>query len=352
MLSLQGARTALLEQKKYPNLSLSNKEDCTPTYPVVVLSNEAQIIFNKKPAHPKEPIPPQKTNYSSHSSKEDNTIDIVAIIISAILLFCLVIADGNGYLIALLVIVLLSSLLHMMMSVNPNSQRSSVLVENDYQEKYQLYLQQKAEYEQKMKEFNSPGSILSFYAEQIKTWKQNRSVPKMEDCSGDEPKKGYAESFFEEYLEGLFTTMQVYINQRIPLTSSGYYYPDFVLTADDLFIDIEIDEPYVAETKKPIHYLLDGGLSIDHERDQTLASKGYEIIRFAEEQVLLHPNDCIRFIDSFIKSIKKGERIPKIPSGIEVKRWTKDEATEYAKRDFRLSYTSQPPCDDFPGFKD
>lgn len=87
------------------------------------------------------------------------------------------------------------------------------------------------------------------------------------------------------------------------------YYPDFVLwnKGSNLLIDIEIDEPYTAIDKKPIHYedpsrnnpdLLKSPTlryfreKDDSDRDRDFLLKFWIVVRFTERQVIETPKNC------------------------------------------------------------
>lgn len=101
---------------------------------------------------------------------------------------------------------------------------------------------------------------------------------------------------------------EVYNNASIPAGGS-YFYPDFLICEKGLFIDVEIDEPYVGNDGTPIHYVDNQYgfcTSVDKERNDYITSQGFEIIRFSEEQIFLHPQECIIVIKDYISSILSG----------------------------------------------
>ena len=112
-----------------------------------------------------------------------------------------------------------------------------------------------------------------------------------------------------------------------------------------VILNIEIDEPYAAETGELLHFLdedYDGSISyIDSLRDSVLNDNGIIVIRFAEEQVVKYPHECIEFIDSIINHIDK-THFPEDEyyncKVVTVKRWTVEEARKLANEDYRNSY--------------
>lgn len=103
-------------------------------------------------------------------------------------------------------------------------------------------------------------------------------------------------------------------------------------------IDVEIDEPYVAVTRKPRHYVGCG----DDYRDGLLTRHGWIVVRLAERQVWQFPRECARFLFRIIQSV-----VPEItmPEGLEeaqplppLQRWTRNQALMMAACRDRESY--------------
>lgn len=209
-----------------------------------------------------------------------------------------------------------------------------------YEQEYQKYLQDKLEQENRVKDQLSKQSLARFRAIEVANWKANRKKPAIGQCENDIPKKGVSESFFEKRLRASFNT--VLTNQRIESSNNNaYYYPDFLIIEDGLFIDIEIDEPYIGDTKEPIHYLREDNLSVDEDRDNWLKSEGFEIIRFTEEQVLLETNACITLLKNFLAEVKNGRNTRQYNNVQVHKRWTKEDAVEYAEQNYRDTYLTK-----------
>ena len=90
-----------------------------------------------------------------------------------------------------------------------------------------------------------------------------------------------------------------------------------------------------------IHYLDKPYISlesVDHKRNDYIRNAGFEIIRFSEEQIFLHPMDCILFIEAFIKSITSAKGKPDYSDEFVVKKWTKEQAYKLAYQRFRNTY--------------
>ncbi len=110
--------------------------------------------------------------------------------------------------------------------------------------------------------------------------------------------KGVLEDFFFDFLKRSFLN-KVYNSISIKIGQREIT-PDIALIdyERNIFIDIEIDEPYTIEngSLKPIHLI-----SSDDNRNQLLLNNGWNVIRFAEKQIALHPDGCVDLINHFIK---------------------------------------------------
>jgi hypothetical protein len=100
----------------------------------------------------------------------------------------------------------------------------------------------------------------------------------------------------------------------------------------NLFIDVEIDEPFDRNTKTPKHLVGE-----DRERDEWFNDKGWIVIRLAEAQVKGQPKHCLAFIARVIHSVYPEYHIPshlkKLPDPKPVAQWTFHEAEKMAGGD-------------------
>ena len=133
---------------------------------------------------------------------------------------------------------------------------------------------------------------------------------------------------------------EVYADACIPV-GEKYYYPDILLVVGSLYIDIEIDEPYAGNDGTPIHYYTSNyglSISVDHERNDYFTECGFEVIRFSEEQVFLHSDDCIDFIKKFVKNIMSTNGDLTCNPNFVLTKWTKVQASRLAYQRFRNTY--------------
>jgi hypothetical protein len=156
--------------------------------------------------------------------------------------------------------------------------------------------------------------------------------------------EGISEQKFKHLLISFFGSAVI---TNISFEFPGY--PDFLLflkiNDNQVIINIEIDEPYIAETGKPIHYLLDDGYGnltySDAERDDIFHGNGIIVIRFAEEQIVSQDVFCIWYIQALIHSLERFEfPYKRIYSFVPTKinRWNEKEAINFSNSDYRNKY--------------
>jgi len=150
---------------------------------------------------------------------------------------------------------------------------------------------------------------------------------------------GVSEEKFHEFLKGEsnnFSKGQAIIWKD---NIERYYMPDIIFSMKNtgLFIDIEIDEPYLGSDGTPIHFI-----GADNIRNKFFLDMRWIVIRFAEEQVVKYPEKCLLFIGGVINSLKKlSLDIPYdiLPS---ISQWTKEDAYKMAFKRSRNTYLPKP----------
>lgn len=160
-------------------------------------------------------------------------------------------------------------------------------------------------------------------------------------------RKGYKEEDFKVFVEKHFKSSLQVFDDRFILTknSPSPFEPDFTLVDErngiNLFIDIEIDEPYEGlndvERRKPTHFQYS-----DKNRNNAFKVRGWIVIRFAEIQVHQEPVACCRFIADVIKSVnpsfQEADSLAKANHVKPVRQWTKEEAETWSKAKYRETY--------------
>ena len=160
-------------------------------------------------------------------------------------------------------------------------------------------------------------------------------------------RKGYKEDDFKTYIEKYFKNDFQVFDDRFILTknSSNPFEPDLTLIDErngiNLFIDIEIDEPYEGindvEKRKSTHFQYS-----DTNRNNAFKVRGWIVIRFAEIQVHEKPASCCRFIADVIKSINPKYEVQSVLAKVDrveaTRQWTQEEAQTWSKAKYRENY--------------
>ena len=147
---------------------------------------------------------------------------------------------------------------------------------------------------------------------------------------------GKSEKEFNNYLVEYFGPGRIYWNNR----QIGFKIPDFVYEdkLKNVYIAIEIDEPYIYKTKQAIHFY---GSEEDLKKEQIYRLNGWTLIRFSEYQVINYPTECCLFLAQVVDYIgieKKYSLTPKFENHIIIpldKQWTKEEAIKMANNETR-----------------
>ncbi|MDW8296830.1 MAG: hypothetical protein RMJ97_08090, partial [Raineya sp.] len=101
----------------------------------------------------------------------------------------------------------------------------------------------------------------------------------------------------------------------------------------NLFVDIEIDEPY-GFRGKPIHTI-----GSDEPRNAFFTEKGWIVIRFAEEQVIREPLQCCQFIAQTLCQLVKDNNLSEIAQNLpELTLFPKVWNSREAQRMFEIRY--------------
>ncbi|WP_129053964.1 hypothetical protein [Flavobacterium sp. YO64] len=155
-------------------------------------------------------------------------------------------------------------------------------------------------------------------------------------------KKGKAHDYFKSFLYGSFGTkimesVSIADTACKPYSSSVSrpYVTDFAYIDPyiNLRIDIEIDEPYDFDSKRPIH--LD-----DQARNEFFTQNSWIVVRFAEEQAVLYPELCCQYLDGIINGFYNNiQSLKDFRHGVpEIKKWDSNTAAILIARDHRDTY--------------
>lgn len=152
-------------------------------------------------------------------------------------------------------------------------------------------------------------------------------------------KSGLSESHFGFRLKKYF---HYYLRENVVLNDGRYspYHPDFVILIEkhNLVFDIEIDEPYVYTSGKPIHF-------DDSQRNNYFLQNGWHIIRFSEEQAVKFPVLCCKVISEIIYDLTDEhiwiEGFHEMEEIIPLKGWNEQMAKQMAGSSYRNIYLTQ-----------
>jgi len=125
--------------------------------------------------------------------------------------------------------------------------------------------------------------------------------------NGRSNQKGYKENDFFNQLKQNITDIEITnsVHMVIPNFNKPYE-PDIVLFDKNLnlYIDIEIDEPYDGYYRYPTHYINpEDEVKQDNVRDLFYTESGWIVIRFTEKQVHCQAYECIAYIKNVLNSL-------------------------------------------------
>lgn len=147
--------------------------------------------------------------------------------------------------------------------------------------------------------------------------------------------KGYKEHDFHQAILAHIPEIEVDVNlhMTIPFFNKPYE-PDIVLIDRELnlYIDIEIDEPYDGYYRFPRHET-----EKDDTRDLFFTESGWVVIRFTERQVHKQEKECIAYIKDVLNSIYS-HKFDETSSCRSEKQWEYQQAIRWEKERYREKY--------------
>lgn len=157
--------------------------------------------------------------------------------------------------------------------------------------------------------------------------------------------KGLTEDNFNSHLTKHFNSSHKRIHSDKCLVVKEHvpaFEPDFCYVEENLnlYIDIEIDEPYYYKNDVgcPTHFIGE-----DDHRNRYFNDCGWIVIRFSEKQIHQSPESCCKFIAEVINSLNDSINISEEFNGIsdvDVEAfWTAEKAEEWIKNRERENYT-------------
>jgi hypothetical protein len=297
------------------------------TYPDIYIPRVFKRAKESLPPIPNPPKPPEDFTLSK-PEKYPGCIVVLGILISLISLFFSVELS-----VAVGVLSVATLLLFRFTYQQRLEEFKKGLKENEIQKV--KYLKKQENHLAEIDKIRSPERVKNHQIETLLNATKNTQPPRVKNPS---VKMGVSESKFLAYLEKYFPgNIEIRIGLEIPNYDYPYT-PDYCYIDEDFHMDIEIDEPYVWNTKAPYHYL---GNAKEQNRNDFFLNRNWVIIRFAEEQVCRYPDSCCKEIAKVLEELfgkPISSNLKKIEDLEKVDRWSYDEAEEMADRDYRSSY--------------
>ena len=223
----------------------------------------------------------------------------------------------------------------------PQRKRDHQREAGTYPKKLEDYNYKKCHYEQENKAAQSPERIIEF---QYRLLRDVLSRTSPHDGDHSVATRGWSEDKFGDHLRRYFPgKIHSGLTLKIPNFDHPYT-PDFAYfdSSLNLYIDIEVDEPYAHKTKEPTHYI---GARRDDNRNHFFLCKGWFVIRFSEEQVVRYPQSCCKTIASTIAEVLGDNSVlnqfANVPSLQEMSRWSQMEAEVMAAEGYRKKYLTK-----------
>ena len=148
--------------------------------------------------------------------------------------------------------------------------------------------------------------------------------------------KGYKEPSFLADIQDAFTDISISDNFHLKVPGRyAPYEPDIVLYDEELnlYIDVEIDEPYDGNSRLVTH-IIEGR---DTVRDLFFKESGWIVVRFTEKQVHLSREQCLRLLRSIVDTMR-GKAQPTTPLIEEETRWDRRQAAQWERDLYREAY--------------
>lgn len=315
-------------------------------YPIILVPKSIQHVKTAQPPLPSTPQKPQPLIQPKPIAFD--TIAIKSLIIVGVSLITAVTFPPTIVFIIFMVSVTLQIVL-------------IKLVYNARQQKYynniQEYQKRLLHYENEMKAYRIEVSR-TLKPENIETYRRKLLLDILRNTTSNREINNRAREgrFEKQFGKELCRCFGDKINTNLTLNIPNYEYPytpDFAYfdRSLNLFIDIEIDEPYTDE--KSIHYN-----GADDERNNFFLACNWIIIRFAEEQVATSPLSCCREIAKVIDELLGIDINLRKFAGIFdltiIPQWTESQSLEMAAsnhRDTYKHYLFQPSTKKHPSRK-
>jgi hypothetical protein len=159
--------------------------------------------------------------------------------------------------------------------------------------------------------------------------------------NGRSNQKGYKENDFFNEIKDNITDIEMTNNVHMVIPNFNKpYEPDIVLFDRklNLYIDIEIDEPYDGYYRYPTHCTNpEDEFKQDNIRDLFFNESGWIVIRFTEKQVHCQPYECIDFIKNILRSLYNKTFVNETSCQME-NQWDYNQCIQWQKAYYREKY--------------
>lgn len=309
-----------------------------PTFPIALIPNRVQRAKSATPT-----IPPFTAIAPSKPSSPPQPYDINALITYATIGFFVSVIfvfmnPALGAVIGLLSFAAIAYAAWTMKQSFPQRKREH----DDYVRRFPKLLQEhmkaRSEHTEEMARVNSPENVAKYQQKQLLL-----SLKQTEPHDGEKSnaQEGFSEAKFYAHLSHYFKGK---VHRKLIANIPNYehpYSPDFTYIEQslNLYIDIEIDEPYEYRYGQPTHF--EGAIK-DNRRNQFFLDKNWLVIRFAEEQVVRYPKSCCKAIAQLIAEVVGDSLELGQFAGVEdlptIRQWTEAEAAQMAANNYRQTY--------------
>ncbi len=309
-------------------------------YPITLIPPQIEQVKSAQPPVPEPPTLPQQPG--PEQKKLNTTLIGVETAIAAISVpIVSQITSIPGWLLFVVAVGAIATHAWYQITTYPQRKQKYNNEATDYDKKLKDYEERKRQHEQEVIAVRSPERIAAFqYNKLLEVLSQ--TVP--HDGNGSTATKNPEEIKFRNYLNTYFpSNIHTGLTLRIPDFQHPYT-PDFAYIDRvlNLYIDVELDEPYVYHTGLPTHFLR---ASKDTRRNNFFINKGWVVIRFSEEQVVCHPHSCCKTIAQQIAEITGDDLVlsqfTNVQNLKQQQQWTHAEAMQMAEERKRDNYQCQ-----------
>ncbi len=153
--------------------------------------------------------------------------------------------------------------------------------------------------------------------------------------------RGYKEAVFAKLLQN--ANLGVSVLEDVHLTIPHFnkpYEPEIVLFDEtkNLYIDVEIDEPYDGYFRGPRHFICsENGSKKDDIRDLFFTESGWVVVRFTEKQVHCQPDECVTYIRNLLSAVRK-EKFTCETKIVKEKQWDDNQSRFWEQENYREKY--------------